>query len=140
MTNVGSSFAGNGSGLTNLTAAKLTGANTLPGAVLPLGGTFQTITVTNGETILGTNFSAGGYSSSNTVAPVAIVATGITNKLGVNAKAYLTAAGVTYTNFNNAGTAYLTNTLTGTNIFVDVLQPNGKITAASGLSGRLVPM
>lgn len=136
----------NAANATSVAAAQLTGANAMPGSVLPLVGTFQTITVTNPATFknnvtnFGTNFSAGGYASSNTAAAVAIVATGITNNLGVNAKVFLTAVGVTYTNFNNAGTAYLTNKLTGTNVFVDVLQPNGKITTGSGLAGRLVPL
>lgn len=116
------------------------------GATLPLVGAFQTITVTNpanfknNVTNIGTNFSAGGYASSNSAAAVSISATGITNNLGVNAFAYVICTNITFTNYNGAGTAIFTNTsstFTGTPF---PLQPKGKITSGAGLSGRLVPL
>lgn len=81
----------------------------------------------------------GGIGSKSTTSAVQITSTGITNNMGVNAKVFLTATAVLYTNFNNAGTAYKTNTLSGTLVFDDILQPGGFIRAAAGLNGTIVP-
>jgi hypothetical protein len=72
--------------------------------------------------------------------------TGITNNntlfggtLNPNCKEFLTGTNLTYTNYNSTGAAYLTNTVTGANVFVDILQAGGCTRTSNGLSGMLVP-
>lgn len=96
----------------------------LPTSVFNLGGI---LTVTNG------------LKSLATTAPVAITATGITNNMGKMACAYVTCTAVTFTNFNNAGTAILTNTSLTAIGQLFILQSGGSIQAASGLSGNMIP-
>jgi hypothetical protein len=83
--------------------------------------------------------AAGSLYSRSAIAGLVITGTGITNTLGRNATAYLSCTSITSTVFNNAGAAVLTNT---TATFVHQafnLQPGGSITAASGLSGNVIP-
>lgn len=77
-----------------------------------------------------------GFGSKAITTPLQITGTGITNTWTNNGMAYVT--GGAFTNFNNAGTAILTNVNTVTNFQVP-LQPGGSVTAASGLSGRVNP-
>lgn len=65
----------------------------------------------------------------------AITATGWTNTLGYNAVVYLTGTAITFTNFDNAGSAYMTNTTLLNATMTLMLQPNAYFKAASGLSG-----
>lgn len=97
--------------------------------------------ITN-QASLGTNgifYFQNGAASKAINATVAIVGTGATNSMGVNATAYVICTATTFTNFNNAGTAVLTNTTATFNNQMFNLQPGGFIKAASGLSGTLVP-
>ena len=87
----------------------------------------------------GVTFAKFGLGSTSSQTPIAITATGITNSWTNNGTAFLTDSGTTYIVNNNAGTPMFTNT-TPTVVGLPVpLQPGGSITAASGLSGRLVP-
>jgi len=80
-----------------------------------------------------------GVASKATTTGLVIAGTGITNTSTNNMCAYLSCSSVTSIVNDNTGTPVLTNT---TATFVHqmfMLQPGGSITAASGLSGNLVP-
>ncbi len=104
---------------------------------------FLTMPSANG-TLIWTNPASGsitatnGFSSYSTTAGVALTATGLTNALGINGTAYVTATAVAFTIKNRANaTIYTSPTLTTT---VSVhLQPGWSVNAASGLSGTLLP-
>lgn len=63
-----------------------------------------------------------------------ITPTGWTNTTGVNMEADVVATAATYTVYNGAGTPVFTNPAF-TGVITHILQPGGKITAASGLAG-----
>ncbi len=82
-----------------------------------------------------------GVSSKATDAAVTIAATGWTNTFGKNATVYMdSVAGITYTVYNDAGTAVYTNSVSALNSTVN-LQPSGKviITAGTLAVGRATP-
>lgn len=78
--------------------------------------------------------SVGGISSTITTSGT-ITATGYTNSNAFIVQGYWSGTAVNVTNFDGAGNSWFTNTgITGTELFI--LQPNGHINAASGLTGR----
>lgn len=88
----------------------------------------------------GTGTFTNGVGSLATDAPIIIQATGISNASTTkNWVAYVTCTATTFTNFNNAGTAVLTNTTATFNNQLFILQPGGSIKAAAGLSGVIIP-
>lgn len=84
--------------------------------------------------------ASGGVSSTDTTAAVAIDATGWTNTFGKNAVVYLDGTAVTYTVYNNAGTAVYTNAAVVAHADI-ILQTSGKVivTAGTGVSGIATP-
>ena len=88
----------------------------------------------------GVGTALSGFSSTATDAAVTIASTGWTNTFGKNALVYLDGVGLTFTVYNNAGTAVYTNNtaLGGDSI---ILQPSGKviITAGTSVNGRATP-
>jgi hypothetical protein len=76
-----------------------------------------------------------GFSSTATDAAVTIAATGWTNTFAKNAVVYMdSVAGITYTVFNNVGTAIYTNATVALNGTV-ILQPSGKVLITGGTLG-----
>ena len=140
----GQNLYGNGADLTNINGANIT-AGTIPDVVLSANVELLNAVQTN----TGAKTFSGGLSASKIVAngfastaanpTLAIAGTGVTNTLGVNADAYVTCIAATFTIFNNAGTAVLTNFAATCNNQMFHLQPGGSIQAAGGLSGTLVP-
>lgn len=85
-----------------------------------------------------TSTATNGFASFASDAGVALTATGLTNALGKNAMAYVTATAIAFTIKNAANTTlYTSPTLTAT-ISVQ-LHPGWSVNAASGLSGTLLP-
>ncbi len=95
----------------------------------------------NFDTLNANTANAGKISATNGMASLAtntaiISATGWTNNFGVNATAVVVSSSATYTIYDGTGHPWFTNnTYTGTLVFS--VQPNGKITATSGLAGHV---
>lgn len=89
----------------------------------------------------GISASTNGIATGPTDAAVTIAATGWTNTFGKNAVVYLTGTNVTYTVYNNAGTAIYTNlTTSGVMDTSILLQPSGKVIASgTAVFGRATP-
>jgi hypothetical protein len=90
---------------------------------------------------LGKATASQGFSSAATDAAVTISATGWTNTFSKNAVVYMTGTNVTYTVFNNAGTAIYTNLTTSGVLDTSILlQPSGKVIASgTAVFGRATP-
>ena len=118
--------------------ADTTGTNTIPSKVTITG-----LTNVLSGTLLATNkVTAGeGLASAATDAAVTIDATGWTNTFAKNAVVYFSGTNVTYTVFNNAGTAIYTNlNQTGMIDSSVLLQTSGKvIISGTAVFGRATP-
>jgi hypothetical protein len=83
-------------------------------------------------------FAGNGFLSYATNAAVSLGAAGVTNNMGCNAGAYVTATATSWIIKNRANaTIYTSPTLTAT-VYVH-LQPGWSVSAASGLAGTLLP-
>ena len=88
-------------------------------------GTTPTFQVTYPGSILTTATNTG-----------SVTATGWTNGTGSDAVVFITGTAVAVTYYDNAGTAYLTNTTLVNALTTMFVQAGGKFTCASGLSGN----
>jgi hypothetical protein len=91
---------------------------------------------------LGEATAVEGFSSTASDAAVTIDATGWTNTFSKNAVVYMdSAAGITFTVYNNAGAAVYTNSTTATAVSSVLLQPSGKVIITAGTlgAGRATP-
>ena len=104
-----------------------------------LGTVTEGNTTVNGSLNVSGNANAGGTITAFGVGSLAtntaaIASTGWTNTTSVNMEADVVATAATYTVYNAAGTPVFTN-MAFTGVIPHILQPGGKITAASGLGG-----
>jgi hypothetical protein len=84
----------------------------------------------------GNTTAVGGFSSQAPDAAVTIASTGWTNTFGKNAVVYMdSAAGITFTVYNNAVTPIYTNSTTATGVSTVLLQPSGRVIITAGTLG-----